>query len=272
MRHMLAGANLGLMTCRGIEVSGGGWRHFFVTSLLATHHTASIKEVNYLLPLYLYPQKDDGAMDMGTAERRANLAPGFVLALEDATGLTFTPDGRGDRTSTFGPEDALAYVYAILHSPAYRLRYADFLKSDFPRIPLPPDTALFWELAVVGDALMGAHLRMEASAADRPAFPVAGNGGVTNVRYVEPAEDHPGRVWINQQQYFEGVPPEVWDFTVGGYRPTEKWLKDRKGRTLSFDDVAHYQRICAVLAETSRLMDDADDAIEAHGGWPLTPS
>lgn len=269
MRHMLAGANLGIMTCRGTEVPGG-WRHLFVTSLLATHHTASIKEVNYLFPLYLYPESYGSQMDVGGPARRANLAPGFVQAMEGATGLTFEPDGRGDLASTFGPEDALAYIYAILHSPAYRLRYADFLKSDFPRIPLPRDAALFRELAAVGDALLGAHLRMEAPAPDRPAFPVAGNGGVTRVAYATPAGNRPGRVWINQHQYFEGVSQEVWDFTIGGYRPVEKWLKDRKNRALSFDDVAHYQRICAVLAETPRLMARVDDAIDAHGGWPLT--
>ncbi len=262
-----------MITCR--QLAGNDeYRLYGITDSIIESCAISnrTKEINYLFPLYFYPEKGDGQMDVGAAERRANLAPGFVQAMESATGLTFEPDGRGDLRSTFGPEDALAYIYAILHSPAYRLRYADFLKSDFPYIPLPPDAALFRELAGIGDALLGAHLRMEAPAADRPAFPVAGSGSVTRVAYAAPAGNRPGRVWINQHQYFEGVPREVWDFAIGSYRPAEKWLKDRKDRTLSFNDVAHYQRICAVLAETPRLMARVDDIIDAHGGWPLTPA
>ena len=78
-----------------------------------------------------------------------------------------------------------------------------------------------------------------------------------------------GRVWINKTQYFEGVPPEVWAFHVGGYQVCQKWLKDRKGRLLTYDDITHYQRIVAVLAETIRLMAVVDEAIAAHGGWPI---
>ena len=89
------------------------------------------------------------------------------------------------------------------------------------------------------------------------------------MRYAPPTSDNPGRVFINRDQYFEFVAPETWEFTIGGYRPAEKWLKDRRRKTLSYEDILHYRRICAVLAETPRLMARIDEAIESHGGWPL---
>ena len=207
-------------------------------------------------------------MQLGIAERTPNLAPPFTGALADATGLRFMPDGRGDLDATFGPEDVFHYIYAVLHSPEYRRRYADFLKSDFPRVPLPGDRALFAEVVRLGARLADLHL-MEADGTSAPAFTVAGDNRVERVRYAEPSGDTPGRVWINGEQHFEGVSPETWAFTIGGYRPAEKWLKDRKGRTLSFDDIAWYRRVCAALAETPRVMQRIDEAIEAHGGWPL---
>jgi hypothetical protein len=78
-----------------------------------------------------------------------------------------------------------------------------------------------------------------------------------------------GRVYINSEQYFEGIPPEVWAFTIGGYQVCHKWLKDRKGRTLSFEDLHHYQKIIVALAETIRLMAEIDPVIVSHGGWPI---
>ena len=110
---------------------------------------------------------------------------------------------------------------------------------------------------------------MEAEGEDAPAFPTAGSNRIERVRYAPPKGAVPGRVWINGGQCFEGVAPETWAFSIGGYRPAEKWLKDRKGRALSFDDIARYRRLCAALAETPRLMARIDEAIGAHGGWPL---
>ena len=123
----------------------------------------------------------------------------------------------GDLTSA-GPEDVFHYIYAVLHSPEYRRRYADFLKSDFPRVPLPGSRALFTDLAALGARLAALHL-MEADGADAPDFNVAGDNRVDRVRYAEPSDGTPGRVWINNSQHFEGVSPETWAFTIGGYSP-----------------------------------------------------
>ena len=110
---------------------------------------------------------------------------------------------------------------------------------------------------------------MESDSDAAPSFLVAGDNRVDKVRYDPPVADAPGRVFINKSQCFEGVAPETWGFTIGGYRPAEKWLKDRKRRTLSYEDITHYRRICAALAETQQVMARIDEAIERHGGWPL---
>ena len=242
------------------------WEALATRSVIG-HKALAAYDISSLFPLYVYPLGED-AMELGIAERTPNLAPAFTGALAHATDLRFTPTGPGDLDATFGPEDVFHYIYAVLHSPEYRRRYADFLKSDFPRVPPPGDRALFAELVGLGARLATLHL-MEADGADAPAFTVAGDNRVERVRYVEPSGDTPGRVWINGEQHFEGVSPETWALTIGGYRPAEKWLKDRKGRTLSFDDIDWYRRICAALAETPRVMQRIDEAIEAHGGWPL---
>ena len=268
MRHMLAGPNLGLISCRQ-QSQQGGWGHCGVSRRIIESCAISNKtrEINSLFPLYRYPEESD-EMDLAIADRTPNLAPGFTTALASSVELDFTPDRPGDLDATFGPEDVFHYIYAVLHSPEYRRRYADFLKSDFPRVPLPGNRALFVDLAGLGARLAALHL-MEGDGADKPSFPAGGTNLVERVRYADPVDGRPGRVAINKTQYFEDVSPETWGFTIGGYRPAEKWLKDRKGRTLSFDDIAWYQRVCAALAETPRVMERIDETIAAHGGWPI---
>ncbi len=266
MPHLLAGPNLGLCVGRAGQVIGSNsWEVVFPTKF-PTDLNLFRRGGNCLFPLYLYSTQ---AIGSGQG-RTPNLAPEFTQAVAEATGLAFTPDGAGDLAATFGPEDVFHWCYAVLHSPEYRRRYADFLKSDFPRVPLPANRALFAEMAALGARLSALHLmEAEGRAEDEPAFDVGGGNRVDRVRYTEPVAGAGGRVLINKTQYFEGVAPETWAFTIGGYRPAEKWLKDRKGRTLAYDDIARYQRICAALAETPRLMARIDGVIDAHGGWPI---
>ncbi len=258
MRHMLRGPNVGIVTTR----QGRGQWNAFAAKTVTGNKSLDAYDSNSLFPLYTYATDCFGKM------RAANLDPGFVESMRAALGLDFIPDGAGDLESVFGPEDVFHYIYAVLHSPEYRRRYADFLKSDFPRAPLTDDRALFAELVGLGRRLAALHL-MEAEGEDAPAFPDAGDNRIDKVRYAPPSGGVPGRVWINGGQYFEGVSPDVWAFAIGGYRPAEKWLKDRKGRFLSFEDIARYRRICAALAETPCAMARIDQAIDARGGWPL---
>ncbi len=266
MFHMLAGSNLGLSTNRSVAIASG-WNHAFVSSSLIQHHTSSNLDVNYLFPLYLYPREEDG-FRRDLPVRSPNLAEGFIDAVTARVEMRFAPDEQGNLTSTFGPEDVFGYIYAVLHSPQYRRRYADFLRSDFPRIPVPSSHSLFTQLAQIGARLTSLHL-MTTYGDQMPVFPIDGSREVKQVSYSESSNDTCGRVWINRDQYFEGVSPQAWEFTIGGYQPAKKWLTDRKGRTLEFTDIQTYQRICSALTETPRVMQQIDDVIESHGGWPF---
>ncbi|MFH1007655.1 MAG: type ISP restriction/modification enzyme [Candidatus Latescibacterota bacterium] len=230
---------------------------------------------NSVFPLYLYTTPEDTKGTLFATEevtREPNLAPKFIAAVEEKLGLDFVPDGKGDLQSAFGPEDVLHYAYAVFHSPTYRERYAELLKIDFPRLPLTSDRDQFKMLATKGEELVALHL-MKSSALNQltTSFPVTGSNGVVKVRYTEPRKEEkgsevPGRVYINKTQYFEGIEPDVWAFQIGGYQVLQKWLKDRKGRKLSFDDLFHYQRIVVALKETICLMAEIDEVIS---DWPM---
>ena len=260
MRHMLAGENLGIVTTRQCQRNWSA----LVSNTIIAHKALAAYDVNSLFPLYSYSTT---ALAHGSAGRKPNLNCKFIEAFGSAIRLDFTPDGAGDLTTTFGPEDVFHYLYAVLHSPEYRRRYADFLKSDFARVPLPGNRAVFSALILPGTRLVSLHLMETEDRRAGEAFPRTGSNQVDKVRYAPPTGGLPGRVWINHGQYFESVEPEIWMFTIGGYRPAEKWLKDRKGRTLSEDDIDHYRKIVTALAETRCLMVEIDEMIEAHGGW-----
>lgn len=252
---------------------------------------------SFQFPLFIYPDSEDkkkGQVELnvelshwpsGKDGRRPNLNPQFVADLEKRLGLSFVSDGKGDSKKTFGPEDVFNYIYAVFHSPTYRTRYAEFLKSDFPRVPLTSDLDLFRALCAKGAELVALHL-LESPKLAKPIarYPVTGPNIVEKgfPKYLGPGELEPGnskplatgRVYIckgdpqcaAKGQYFEGVPPEVWNFHIGGYQVCEKWLKDRRGRTLSYDDLEHYRKVVTALSETIRLMAEIDAAIPK---WPI---
>jgi len=147
----------------------------------------------------------------------------------------------------------LDYIYAVLHSPTYREKYKEFLKIDFPRVPYPKDKATFWQLVKLGKEIRQIHL-LECEIVEKAItqYPVDGNNAVDKIKYDN------NKVWINETQYFDNVPQIAWEFYIGGYQPAQKWLKDRKGRTLSFEDIMHYQKIIVALTETDRLMKEID--------------
>ncbi|MDO8532396.1 MAG: type ISP restriction/modification enzyme [Dehalococcoidia bacterium] len=260
MRHLLAGENVAMISTRQTVDEWG----LLATRDICGHKSVAAYDINSGFPLYLYPSEQEVASGLYQADdRRANLNPEFIADLERSLGLSFVLDGRGDLETSIGPEDVFHYAYAILHSPTYRSRYAEFLKTDFPRVPFTSDKRLFAALAQKGAELVALHL-MESPALGQVVakFPVSGTNEVEKVRYAEPDR----RVWVNKTQYFEGVEPEVWGFHIGGYQVCEKWLKDRRGRKLSYDDVAHYQKVVVALKETIRLMAEIDAIIP---GWPI---
>ena len=266
VRHMLDGPNLALCIGRAGQATGSQQWDVVLIADKPTDLNLFRRGGNCLFPLYQYLADEDVKV---SSTRKHNLNPSFVNASSAALNLKFVPDGPGDLETSFGPEDVLHSIYAVLHSPTYRQRYQDHLKSDFPVVPLISSPALFADLAGLGQQLVALHLLQEQGQ-DMPTFPHTGDNCVENVSYGPPQHDHPGQVWINAKQCFHGVAPETWDFTIGGHYPARKWLKDRKGHGLSFTDIHHYRRLCAALATTPRLMAAVDATIDAHGGWPLS--
>jgi predicted helicase len=220
-----------------------------------------IKDGSSIFPLYLYPDQSTLGFD---DDRRPNLSPTFLKALGDKLQLPLA--GEYSLPQGLSPEDIFYYAYAIFHAPGYRSHYAEFLKTDFPRLPLTSDLELFHDLAACGQELVALHLldAKTAGVLDEPRhrFEGQGSGVVEKVEYFESEL----MVKINATQRFENVPRAVWEFRVGGYQVAEKWLKDRKGRVLSYDDITHYARVLIALAETIRLMSQIDQRI---GEFPL---
>jgi predicted helicase len=251
MHHLLAGENVALITTRAQSQQEPYWSKVLVTTIPNEGHFAT--DINYTFPLYLYPdaQGEQGAL-MPEVGRTANLSAAFLEALAGVLG--HEP----------APESVLGYLYAVLHSPAYRTRYAEFLKRDFPRMPLPPDKATFDALAQFGSALIDLHL-LRDPALNTPSckYPVGGDHRVERVAYDPSAQ----RVWINGAQYFEPVPSEVWAYRVGGYPVCHKWLDDREGAVLSLDERLTYQKIITALERTLALQAQIDAVACAAWEW-----
>lgn len=226
--------NLGLLICKQAATEKYG---YFVTKGITDINytgTAGKFGAGLIFPLYIYKE------NMGTEERVPNLSSQIVKSIEQSLGEPVEPLALFD------------YIYAVLHSPGYRERYKEFLKIDFPRIPYPADSGQYHRLAEKGAELRRLHLMEDLPQRTGVSFPASGTMQVDGYRWQE------NRVYINSEQYFEGVPASAWNFYIGGYQPAQKWLKDRKGTALSFEDVKHYQRIVYVLQQTERIMQEID--------------
>ena len=247
MYHVLQKDNLGINVCR--QIIGESWSHILASNLITDNCYVSNKsrERNYLFSLYKYPGTDN---EQGSlfVERSPNFSSDFIAAIREKLGYTPTP------------EAIFYYIYAIFYSSTYRQRYAEFLKIDFPRVPLTSNDQLFKDLGTKGQALVDLHL-MKSKKLNKLITKMGGDGdnAVTEVT-CKPTEQ---RVYINKSRYFEGIAADVWEFKIGGYQVLDKWLKDRKKakRTLSFDDVLHYQKVVVALKETMHLMQEIDQLI-----------
>lgn len=284
MRHLMGRQNIALLAARQFAAH----RHFVVN---CTDMLTEISSQPYapltVFPLYLYEEKKKSTAGSGGgggarhmlqtlmlfeaqasyATRRHNFKPAFIEQVCHQLKLSFVNDGRGDLKKTVGPEDLFEYIYAVLHAPSYRARYAEFLKIDFPRIPLTSDTRLFVKLCTAGQRLAQLHLlrSTELEACNNPLtspvhYPHAGTNEVSRVVWRDNA------VYINDTQHFTPVPEEVWWFYVGGYQVCEKWLKDRKGRVLSAAEIVQYQKIVTALSLTIACMREIDRVMTP---WPF---
>lgn len=247
MQHLLSD-NVSLLTCK--QQSSFDFQHTFITKQVTDHNSISLQtsEASHVFPLYLYSTINDQQTIIQAAERTPNLNEEIVKQLADKLGLTFTNE-KETTESTFAPIDILDYIYAVLHSPAYREKYKEFLKIDFPRVPYPKDNKTFWQLVKLGREIRQIHL-LESPIVEKfiTQYPIDGDNVISKLKYQD------GKVYINETQYFDNVLQIAWEFYIGGYQPAQKWLKDRKGRKLEYDDILHYQKIIVALAETDKLM------------------
>jgi len=237
-------------------------------------------EIGYSFPLYLYIKNGIADNNNRPYHKQSNLNKTIVTEISKRLCLQFNEEKLviseveiEETINSFAPIDVLDYIYAVLHSPAYRERYKEFLKIDFPRIPYPENAEKFWKLVEMGGKLRQLHLLENVEPqANLANYPIAGNNVVEKAslsptlpkgeRVNSPPSEGLGeayRVFINDTQYFDNVPPLSWNFYIGGYQPAQKWLKDRKGRTLNFDDILHYQKIIYVLHETDAIMKKIDE-------------
>lgn len=273
MGHMLISQNIGIVSARQQSQHDVQWSLIGISDKIIEGCVISnkTKEINYLFPLYIFPKifkqqtlSNVHAWPIDDNGQVPNLSPDFVRTIEANTFLDFDSAGI-DNTNKFTPKCILDYIYALLHCPTYRTRYGEFLKIDFPRILLTSSPKLFRSLAKLGSELIALHL-LESPTVNNFITTFTGKGD-NSIPKKPTWKDN--AVWINPSQRFEGVPENVWNFHIGGYQVCEKWLKDRKGRTLSDEDITHYQRIIVSLSETIRIMAEIDQVIDEHGGWPI---
>ncbi|MFN5516343.1 MAG: type ISP restriction/modification enzyme [Cyanobacteriota bacterium] len=263
LNHVFGKDNLCLNTVRQTKLEY--WQHCLVSDLPSSALFLEVKDGSSVFPLYLYPTEMEKQMGIN---RRPNFNDQFIQEFAEKLNLEFILDSKGDQTQTFGPEDTFNYIYAVFHSPTYRTRYAEFLKIDFPRVPLTGQPQLFWALANLGDELVQIHL-MNGQLETATGFPIPGDNRIEKITYTEPTKAQQGRVYINKTQYIDNVPPDIYNFYIGGYQVCNKWLKDRKGREFTDDDFDHYSQVVAILKRTQEIMSNVDQVIEDFGGFPI---
>jgi len=252
--------NLSLCVGRaGSAADNQEWNITFVANTLVDMNLF-YRGGNVSYPLRFAPVPDGLDFD---CKPRPNFKGTFLNDLSRTLGLPQTRDF--DLPASVTPEDIFHYVYAVFHSPGYRSRYAEFLKIDFPRLPLTGSLELFRTLARLGAELTALHL-LESPRLDQPITEFIGSRN-TEVDKVSWSRD---TVWMDKAQTsgIRGVREPVWEFHIGGYQVCEKWLKDRKGRKLTKEDIEHYRKIVVAISETIRLMAEIDKVIDEHGGWP----
>ena len=235
MQHLVKGENMALVVSRQCT---DDWKYVFVTKNIANFNltaTAGRLGSGYVFPLYLYLQGEGHFKD--TLDKIPNLNPEILKKLGG------------------NPQIAFDYCYGVLHDKNYREQYKEFLKIDFPRIPYPKDEEELQHYATIGKHLRELHL-LESPQLQAliTSFPIAGNNTITEIKWVNTEQKDKGNVYINDTQYFADVPLKAWEAYIGGYQPAQKWLKDRKGQTLTYNDIIHYQQIIVALQKTQEII------------------
>jgi predicted helicase len=286
MDHLLSN-NLSIVITK--QLAKLPFAHCFVSTEIGDRCLVSLrtKELGYFFPLYLYKAKKDNPSKKHSfstfmllfdpeAEyfvKKPNLSPAFIEKLTKKYKKSFAYDlsflrkqesrekeldshFHGNDDQYIAPEQIFSYIYAVLYSNIYRTKYAEFLKIDFPRIPFTKDYKLFKKTGEYGKKLIDLHLLKSPSLNSPIAkFQGKGNNKVEKINYNEKEK----RVYFNPNQYFEGISNDVWNFQIGSYQVCDKWLKDRKGKRLSLDDIKHYCKIVTALKKTIEIQKTIDN-------------
>jgi predicted helicase len=251
MQHFIKGDNFGLVL--GRQSTDADWCNVQITkNIIDNRYHFSYKGIPSEFPLYLYTKNEEYFENELNYSRTPNLDTTLLKVFEENLELKFVAE-KELTDNTFAPIDVLDYIYAILHSPSYRENYREFLKIDFPRVSFPKNKKVFWQLVNYGQQLRSLHL-LESSDVKNliTKYPISGSNQVTSPRFAN------GKVYINDSQFFDCVPEKSWQFFIGGYQPAQKWLKDRRGSALDFDDIVRFQEIVVALKRTDELMKEID--------------
>ena len=248
--------NLAIISAR-LMARGGQWDSCLASRYPTEKKTGDSTRSSTIFPLFLVTKE---AFNFGKKYR-----PNFSAQLFPKVQRFYDTFG-GSHDEDAQARDLFGYLFALLHSSVYRERYKEQLKTDFPHLPLTSNPELYFSICVLGLKLVELNL-LDATVLNIPLTHFVGKGDNT-VQSGYP-KYHDDIVFINNAQGFEGVTVDIWEFHIGGYQVCHKWLKDRKGRQLSDEDIAHYQKIIVALQETIRLMGEIDEVIEEHGGCPL---
>jgi predicted helicase len=255
-KHMINRDNLAFCLMRQF-FQDTGFSHVLATDVMVDERTMySNRGGTYIFPLYLYEKKDLHNPNSSEYVRTPNLKKEIIDQIAKNLRLNFSCEKEVSPLS-FSPIDVFDYIYVVLHSPAYRVKYLENLRIDYPRIPYPTDAKTFWSLVSIGSELRQIHL-FKSSRTNHPivTFSVIGTNEVVNPRYAD------GKIWINKEQYFGNISHSAWVFYIGGYQPAQKWLKDRKGYVLNTEDIEHYINIITIAEETNKIVLDIDKLLD----------
>ena len=275
-QHLLGRHNLSLIAMRQVSIDGD-YDHAGVSRDVVNNRAfySTKGKISYF-PLWLF----------NGSQRVPSLSASFVSTVGNVLNFLPTDYRPEDPTAPLHAEKIFHYLYAVLHSPAYRQRYAAFLRTDFPRIPIPGSRKVFDALAKLGAELVAWHLLEHQNAINIVAGCAIYTGATawfgTDFSLVKVAEKSReladvqgttgkvGKVFINATSGFANVHQSIWQHTIGGYQVLHKWLDDRRkaGRSLTQEDITHWLRVYATLQATQKLMGQVDEAIETNGGWP----
>ncbi|MFX1254078.1 MAG: type ISP restriction/modification enzyme [Promethearchaeota archaeon] len=261
LKHMLS-ENFGLICMKQVFQHYNEYNHFGVTNTLIDERTFySNRGGTYLFPLYIYD---------ANKIKKHNLSDSFIKIVKAKTGFSFV-QGKGNLINTVGPIEIFQYIYSLFYSREYRKRYSEFLKISFPGVFVTSNKEIFSKLSKLGEQLISLHLFQSSIIND---FITTYEGEGENLVQFIPSkrrllpgfQNGIGTIPINESQYFTGVPQKVWEFNIGGYQICHKWLKNRKNRKLTRDEIIYFQKIVVIIKETLFIMKKIEELMDENGG------